>query len=410
MLSTLGINMQNEDGDTPLLASLKHVRSYKFIERLLVVGAKITIANNKKITPLSFAITHSSGIAYVLLEESRDTQFLLENTLNERLHEAVKSCKCLFNFIVTNRGLENKTIIVLISISHPLYSDNIAFRKLSIFLDYLQAAQDINKYELYNIYGILLRDSIHSASALAFKTIWNRAQHEYVARTTPTLLHDFLINCRYENPDFIECLHLMLTCQGATQFAQNYHGKFNKTFYEELFMRFQSRSIKKEDRIQIILLSTHLIKISIRDVLTAYTYFGFDEEVVILVQHLRAEILNTDFYVHKFVRRLESDEKLVTINLGKLNLIARLTYRKLLNILPEEVLDAYNTLRKKKKVLNEVPTLFELCRYASQKYVLQFYNIHDSSQFHKAVENLCLPNVLKSRLCQDPPLGVSCKF
>ncbi|KAF2892544.1 hypothetical protein ILUMI_13629 [Ignelater luminosus] len=405
-ISNVGVNMQNKYGDTPILTCLKHATSNKFIKRLLAAGAKITIANKEKITPLSFAITRSCSIVQTLLEETEERQFLFENSLNEKLYEAVKTLRCLFNIFVTTRGLANETVIVSISTSNPIYDDNVAFRELSVLLDYLETAKDINKYEFYNICTLLLEDSIYASTSTPFKIIWSRVQHEHVVCTIPNFLHEFLISCRYENSEYIECLHLLLTSLCASRFTVDYRGSFNMSFYEELFMKLHSRNINKQERIRTIKLSTQLFKVFIKDVTTAYNCYLFNEEVVILVQHLNPEESQTDFHTEmpKFVELIENDQKLSVSNLSNLNFISRLSYRKLLNMIPEEVLGTCETLKIKKELLNKVPTLLELSKHASQKCVQQFYNIHHLNEFHKAVECLCLPNVLKRSLCEDPPL------
>lgn len=403
-MSNVGIDMQNEDGDTPLLTCLIHAKSCQYMKCLLAAGARITIANDKEITPLSLATSYSPTIARMLIEETRNTDFLLENTLSEKLHEAVKTLRCLINFFVINRGLHNETTVVSITTSHPLYSDNVAFRELSVFLNYLQAAEDINEYEFYDICGMLLRNSVYSDTAAAFKIIWNRSQHEHIAPTIPTLLHEFLLNCDYEHPEFIECLHLLLTSKSTSKLTADCQGAFNMSFYEALFMRLYLRHINKKDRIRTIVLCSEMISVFIKDVFSAYNCFQFNEEVVVLLQHLNPEGLRTDYYARILVASLEKEEKLSLDNLGKLNLVTRLSYRKLINMLPDEVLDAYKTLRQKKKVLNEVPSLFEISRHASQKCVQSYYNIDDPYQFHTTVEKLYLPNVIKLSLCQEPPL------
>ncbi|KAF2889595.1 hypothetical protein ILUMI_16578 [Ignelater luminosus] len=101
---------------------------------------------------------------------------------------------------------------------------------------------------------------------------------------------------------------------------------------------------------------------------------------------------------------IENDQKLSVSNLNNLNFISKVSYRKLINMVPGEVVETNETLRLKSEWLNKVPTLLELSKHASQKYVQQFYDIHSLYQFRQAVENLCLPNVLKCDLCHDPPL------
>ncbi|KAF2887725.1 hypothetical protein ILUMI_18448 [Ignelater luminosus] len=178
------------------------------------------------------------------------------------------------------------------------------------------------------------------------------------------------------------------------------------SFYDELFMKLHSRNINKQERIRTIKLSTQFVKVFIKDVCTARNYFLFNEEVVILVQHLNPEESQTDLrkQMHELVELLENNPQLSVSNLSNLNLISKLSYRKLINMIPEEVLATCRTLKIKKELLNKVPTLLELSNHAFQKCIQQFYNIHQLNDFYRAVENLCLPNVFKRSLCQDPPL------
>ncbi|KAF2892990.1 hypothetical protein ILUMI_13182 [Ignelater luminosus] len=406
-MPNLDVNMQNEDGDTPLLTSLKHAQSREFIERLLAAGANVTIANNERITPLSFAIADSFDITLLLLEKCKDTEFLYEMKLSVELHQAVKTNTCRFITFVTNLRLDNEEIVLFIAASNSLYSDNMAIRELNVFLDYLDTADDMGIYDFYKISSVLLRGSLHLDNSAVFKAIWKRVDHTYMTYIMPFLLWEFVRNCEYENSEFIECLFSILTSSCASKLNVNYrimYALYSMTFYEDLFGKLSSKDINKKERIRILLISTQFVPVSFDDVASAYDHFRFNEEVIILLRHLDPTLRCCHSRQFIFMVELENDEKFSVDNLNRLDFIIRACYRKLICNAPQEVVGCFRTIKLKKQMLSEVPRLFELSVPVSQMCIQKFYNIHDRNQFDKIVDNLCIPNQLKRNLRYEPPL------
>ncbi|KAF2886800.1 hypothetical protein ILUMI_19373, partial [Ignelater luminosus] len=388
-LSHLDVNIPNSHGDTPLLTALKQRGASRFIERLLSAGANITIPNHKRITPLTYAVANCPDISILLLEKARDVSFLYEADLCITLHRTVKDLKCMFETCTICRGLEYEEIaIVIISTS-----ECVTVRELNTFLDYLKAAEDTQKYDYYSICATLLKDAIYSDTAAVFQIIWKRIEHKYLPFTTPKFLLQFTTYCRYGNLDYIKCLHLILTSACASKFIRKYHGVFNTSFYQDLFYELSSRKVHKQIRIDTLLINIKTIDVSVNEVISAYSNFGFNEEVVMLLQYIKPEKLksHTQFRMINFLVTLGKDEKLSVNNLADMNLSSKLSYRKLLNAVPAEIVDEYETIKLQKKVLNEVPTLFQLANHASQKCVQSFFGVNTNSQFEKVVQNLPLP-------------------
>lgn len=409
--SILGVNAQNKYGDTPLLSALKHGGSYKFIEQLLSSGAKVTIANNKGITPLSFAIAHCPYMTSLLLERGTDVLFLHGTKLIKKFYNTVKASKCGFETCAINKGLDIEKIVVVIVTSDPLHSDNVVLIELNTFLDYLKTAEDIPNYDFYNICATLLKCSVlNSDTAAGFKTIWETTEHAYMTYMIPNFLHDFIMYCRYENPDFIECLYQILTSACASKFIKKYRAAFNTSFYQDLLDTLFARQINKQVRIQTLLISIQLVNVTVDDIFSAYSYFKFNEELLILLHYFKPEELKPESHsqLRKFIVVLGNDPKLSVSNLVNMNLISKLSYRKLINILPERVFADHEIIKGQKKVLNEVPTLFDLSKHVFQKSVQKFYDVQDRRQFVKVIGNLYLPPVIKRSICHDPPF-VLCK-
>ncbi|KAF2892991.1 hypothetical protein ILUMI_13183 [Ignelater luminosus] len=397
----LSVNVQNEDGDTPLLTSLKYRVPRQFVERLLEAGAKLTIANKEGITPLTLALALYRTT--FLLEKSRYAECLYQTKLSERMLKAIKTYDCYLETFVINSRLDNEKIIIIISIKGYLYrSDNIALMELRVFLDYLEAKDNIKKYHFYKVCERLIRNSLHS-NAPVLKMVWKRMNHFDLIDLQSTLLEDFINWGRYENSEFVECLISLLTVSLATYCDARLFPRF---FNSLLFRRFSSRNIAKKERIRILLLISNFPCVTFDDVGFAYAYFQFNEEVIILLQILKPKYFYNYSLLNDFIMKLAKDEKFLINNLNNLDFITRACYRRLIFKLPTYVLVHFETdkLEKQKQILNEVPRLFEMSVYASQKGIQKFYDVHCRDQFDKAVQNLCLPNDLKRILRHEPPL------
>ncbi|KAF2888319.1 hypothetical protein ILUMI_17854 [Ignelater luminosus] len=376
------------DNPTPPFSKcLKRNTLCKFINRLLAIGARFTINASASIDDM------------LSLEESTETQRLLKNTLNEKLHEAVKTLSGPIIPFVINRGLTNETIVVSISTpNHAPY--DVDFIELSVFLNYLETAEDINKFEFYNICATLLKDSIYSRTATAFKAIWNATCHAVVASMFPPLLNEFIGHCNYANSEFIECLHLMLFVEGVQKFTPREPRVIYWGFYQELFRQFARRRIEKECRIQTLLLLTDLVEIYFEHIYCAYLYWGFKEEVIILMQRFDPKKLETISQDEQglLVVYLKRDKQPLIKNLCKLNLICRLCDRKFINMTPRRLRMKQTTEMLNKEVLNQVPTLYEMSKFACHVRIQQFYDIYSWGQFRRAVSNLPVPEAIKHEL------------
>ncbi|KAF2890272.1 hypothetical protein ILUMI_15901 [Ignelater luminosus] len=91
---------------------------------------------------------------------------------------------------------------------------------------------------------------------------------------------------------------------------------------------------------------------------------------------MKPEKLDTEYSddVSEFILKLENDPKLNIENLDNIELIPKLSYRKLINSAPEKLLDLNPVIKRKKEILNRVPTLFDLSKYRFQKSLQTFYN------------------------------------
>ncbi|KAF2896161.1 hypothetical protein ILUMI_10014 [Ignelater luminosus] len=199
--------------------------------------------------------------------------------------------------------------------------------------------------------------------------------------------------------------HLLLKRSTDTRFM------YDTTINTNIHEAFKSNScelktftIKKESGTEIVV-SVQVQKVIMRDVMYAYEHYGFNQEVVVLLQHLEPSELgaHNSFSVLDFLMRLERDPKLSIDNLENLDLIARSSYRKLINSLPQQVVFDNESFRSKKQLLNAVPTLFELSRDAIRMNLAKFYNVEKLSKFSELVENLPLPKVLKTSISMEPP-------
>ncbi|KAF2893474.1 hypothetical protein ILUMI_12699 [Ignelater luminosus] len=200
--------------------------------------------------------------------------------------------------------------------------------------------------------------------------------------------------------------HLLLERSTDTRFM--YDTTINANIHEAFknnSCEFNIFALKKESGTEIVV-SVQVQKVIMGDVMYAYEYYGFNQEVVVLLQHLEPSELgaHNSFSILDFLIRLEGDPKLSIDNLENLDLIARSSYRKLINSLPRREIRDARSFRSKKQLLNAVPTLFELSRDAIRMNLAKFYNVESLSEFSKLVENLPLPKVLKTSISKEPPL------
>ncbi|KAF2888941.1 hypothetical protein ILUMI_17232 [Ignelater luminosus] len=172
---------------------------------------------------------------------------------------------------------------------------------------------------------------------------------------------------------YIQCLHLILASEDALYFINSLP---NNNFLCWLSWSLKSRKIYKCNTIPVLLRRVKFIDVTIRDIKHTCEYFKFNVDVVILLQYIKPEKLDTEYSddISKFILKLKNDPKLNIENLDNLELIPKLSYRKLINSAPEKLLDLNPAIKRKKEILNRVPTLFDLSKYRFQKRLQTFYN------------------------------------
>ncbi|KAF2896947.1 hypothetical protein ILUMI_09227 [Ignelater luminosus] len=405
LLHTTGLNVdwQNEAGNTLLLTCLIW-RRFDFVQPLLAMGANIMTINKRNITPLSYAIFYKLPTVQLLLEKSADKQYLYDRTLNNTKYfvDELKECLYDFKFYVINEEVGMPEAVVCIMTGNPLYIQNLAVRELNIYLDLLERDDSIEKCDLARIYTMLIRRTVDLNTAVAFRIMWSKFDQNDLFSFAHDLLFTYLRCCKFSNQEYVECLRLILAHPNSLFLKSYYFDVFETNFCRELFYQFAVRNVDKHHRMLIILASVQLQEVTIRDVRSAYAYFGFNEEVFLLLKYLDSDSFHSIF---KFITLLESDSKLSVDNLANLNLIVRLNYRKLIYSIPQLMFHGNEIIGEKKKLLNAVPSLFELSRFSFQKSLVKSYNIKDLKGFSKVVENLPLPQVLKIDICQEPPIN-----
>ncbi|KAF2892758.1 hypothetical protein ILUMI_13416 [Ignelater luminosus] len=389
------INVQNKNGDTPLLTHLKLALSKQYLEYLLSIGASVTITNNENISPLSYAIARRIDYAGILLEKGEDAQFMYETPLKTELYQARDIMECEFITFAINTGLEAQTLLVCFFSEDPLYMNNLTFVELSDFLSKIDAS--ISDHSFNEICAALIRDSLkHSNTEAVFKTVWNRAHHIHIAKIEPILPFDFCFICDFVNSQFIECLKLVLTSPYASYF------NYTEAFYGILLLQFSQSNVDRLDRMAIISYSVRLVKVTIDDIMRTYDYYGFNEEVIMLIRHFKPTIDNSDcFQIVKFIEMLEVNDMFSINNISKLDLVRRQSYRKLIFSVPEQLLNEIDSIKLKKQILHRIPTLFEMCACVVRDHLQTDCRIRDCNRFATAVESLPVPKIIKNVLCDN---------
>lgn len=394
--------MQNERGDTPLLVCLKRQQSDEFIELLLSAGANIMISNNIGISPLSFAVDRCFYTTRWLLRKS--FRMYETRSLNKKLYRIIKTTTCRLKTFVINRDFVNETILLCITTSKPLYSNNVVFMELNMFLDQMEADKDLKQAKFSHVWAKLLVESISLNNAAIFKSVLNKFDHAFLASAHTTLLYDFIARSNFGNFEFIECLHLILA---STCFHKIPYRTTLRMLYRELFRKLSLRNIDKHNRMLVISRILRLVKVTIGDVKDAYNRFGFKEEVVALLQYFQPLGLNWNdyFFIEGLIMVLFTKHELSVDGLYNLDLVTKSSIRRLLFSIPNVVCHNYENFKSAKLILNKVPTLFQMSKHVFQKSVQKFYNVQDLDQFVKTVESLTrLPSTLKGNICLKPPI------
>lgn len=403
--SNVDVNIRNRYGETPLLVCLKLNRSLELIQRLLISGADVMAADNEGITPLSMGLSYRiNTTCFQLLLEcgNADLQFAKEPYLSKNIYEVVKYHQCHFETFVVDHGLRTETILLCILPWNPLRGDDrIIVRDLNVFLDLMKkhhSKEDYNRIVCH----MLIDHSLSLPSASLFKAIWKR-EHSRIATVRRCLLVEFFRECKFLYLEYIECLHLILASEHVLYFINSFH---NNNFFSWMSWSLKSRDIYKCNRMPVLLRCIKLIDITINDISDICGYFKFNVDVVLLLQHIKPKHLSAEYHnkISQVILNLENDPKLQIDNLDNLTLIPKLSYRKLINSAPKELLEAFPVIRRKREIVNQVPKLFDLSEYQFQKNIQKFYNVRRVSQFCRIVRALNLPPSIKKSLCYEPPI------
>ncbi|KAF2889527.1 hypothetical protein ILUMI_16646 [Ignelater luminosus] len=141
------------------------------------------------------------------------------------------------------------------------------------------------------------------------------------------------------------------------------------------------------------------VKVNIEDVMRAYYYYGFNEEVTMLLQHFKLIEDSRECYrTVEFVFMLEAQGVLSINNLSKLDLMQKQSHRKLISSVSEELLDGIDSIKLKRQILNQIPTLFDMSVCVVRKHLQAACRIRDSNKLCTAVESLSLPRMIKTVL------------
>ncbi|KAF2885808.1 hypothetical protein ILUMI_20365 [Ignelater luminosus] len=260
-----------------------------------------------------------------------------------------------------------------------------------------QFLEDYNRIVCYT----LLDHSMGLSNASVFKAIWER-EHSRIATSKQFLMVEFFRECKFSRSEYIQCLHLILASEHALHLINSVHNNFLCWLSWSL----KSRNIYKCNRIPVLLRCVKFIDVTISDIRDTCGYFKFNVDVVILLKCIKPEKLGTEYSheISEFILKLENDPKLNIENLDNLELIPKLSYRRLINSAPEELLDLNPVIKRKREILNQVPTLFVLSKYRFQKSLQTFYNVQYVSEFRRIVRKLNLPSSIKKTLCYEPPI------
>lgn len=136
----------------------------------------------------------------------------------------------------------------------------------------------------------------------------------------------------------------------------------------------------------------------------AYDTYGFNEEVILFIHSLKRTSLALEevYFFYSFIRRLEKDPNLEINKLSEMGFSRKKNYLKLLQILPKRLFN--KNIAEKYKILNSVPSLYEISNYYSQKYIQEFLKTEDFNKFCETVTNLNLSMYVKKSLMYKPPI------
>ncbi|KAF2887710.1 hypothetical protein ILUMI_18463 [Ignelater luminosus] len=374
------VNEQDNEGRTPLLYCLKLQRPDLFICYLFDAKCDVTLGDRNRTTPLSIALTDRRvTIARWLMAMGADLAQDLKIS-NKYLRDAIQTrCWDFVWFLL--RYFPNLVYFFLCDLQSREVepdSDYALFALLAELDKYLSDDPDKKRYNGVGMdlvqYSLGLRDSN------IFKLVWPRINHQCIVYWAPTFLRMFLNSCIFPADEFIICLGMIMASPDVSSFFNFYKNKnINQSFHFDLIIAYVWRTGEVDSIRFYMHMCLCFISVDIVDILAVYGAFGIGQETLFLVEHFQRQSLTNNEYHQKlaleFLKHLENDDRLEGWALKILESIA------------------------KKPSNKQVSSLFELSTGASQRLLQNSYKIKNPDEFQQTVECLCLPRIIKKRLC-----------
>lgn len=393
------INRKNSKEEVPLLLCLKQQISDDFIG-----NPKPSRAHPYKclVMLLWLALKYTRyGLVHEFIRSEED---IFEVT-GIHLGEATQREKFdLINFLV-NRRL-NIVLVVLERTIWDLWNELMSScgkfcRSYNSFKKYNQFITENLKLIFVNLirYIILLLDVI------IFKLIWPFLYDEIVISEEQPLLNMFFEQCHFPSSEFSQFLCLMLRSPDVNQYLNN-NAYFKGNLIKDMVSMFHRKQIERQDRLRVIYTMLQLVKVNIFDIERTYALYQFNEEVVIMLHHIKFEDYKNErhdlIHIRRFIVSLENNILFKINKLDDLGFVWKKNYCKLLNSFPDESFS--ESVKIKRKILNSAPSLYEISNFYSQKCIQKMYRIDTYEQFCKVTKKLPLPNDIKRSICFRPPV------
>ncbi|KAF2901571.1 hypothetical protein ILUMI_04617 [Ignelater luminosus] len=389
------INKRNSKEEIPLLLCLKQQISDNYINNKQASGA-----NPYKCLIMLLWLALKCSRYSLVYELIRSEEDIFEVT-GIHLGQATKRKKFdLIDFLV-NRRLNIVHVVLERTIRDFWNELTSSCSKFCMSRRYNQLITDDFKRICINLirYVILLIDVV------IFKLIWPYLYDEIVFHEEQALLNMFLEQCHFPSLEFSNFLCVMLNSPDVSQYLNN-NTYFQGNLLKDMVTMFHIKQIERQDRLRVIYIIVQLVDVNIFDIERTYSLYQFNDEVVILLHHIKFEVYKDQHHdlnhIRRFILNLENNSLLKINKLKNLALVWKKSYCKLLNSMPGE---AFNkNIRMKRKILNSAPSLYELSNFYSQKHIQKMYKIDTYNQFYIVTKKLYLPNDIKRSICFRPPL------
>ncbi|KAF2899047.1 hypothetical protein ILUMI_07127 [Ignelater luminosus] len=405
--SEVDINEQDNQGRTPLLHCLKLQRSDRFILALLDSQCDVILSDRNGTTPLFIALTDRRlTIARELMKVGADLTKDLKIS-NKYLCEAIKIRDWDFVWFLLQH-LPNLVYFFLSSLQSRIVELDSDYALFALLVELDKYLSDDPDRKWYNLVGLnLVQYSLGLRDSDIFRLVWPRINHKCIVYWEPAFLKRFLGSCSFSADEFVTCFGMIMTSPDAWSFFNFYKNKnINQSFYFDLLRAFVRGSVEVERSSVYMQMSRCFISVAIADILAVYGAFGIGQETLFLVEHFQRQSLTNNKYHQKlaleFLKHLENDDRLERDDLKILELIARVNYNRTRHWFDKTLLE--NVCLKQKSPNKQVPSLFELSTGASQRLLQSIHKIKNPDQFQQTVECLCLPKVIKKRLCSKIPI------